>query len=43
MLEVVDVVVEVVEAGDAVEGAEVELEVVEAGEVEELDERESVR
>ena len=43
MLEVVDVVVEVVEAGDVVEGAEVELEVVEAGEVEELDERESVR
>ena len=43
MLEVVDVVVEVVEAGDAAEGAEVELEVVDEGVVEELDERESVR
>ena len=43
MLEVVDVVVEVVEAGDVVEGAEVELVVVAAGEVDEPDERESVR
>ena len=43
MLEGVDLVVEVVEAGDVVEGAEVELVVVAAGDVEELDDRESVR